>query len=406
MRLPTIRALAAPGFALFATANGQQPVSFSELPSLTTWECSLTGGCTPHETSVVLDWDSHYIHEVGGSTHCLSLSGVNQTLCPNATACAVNCVIEPANYANYGIFTSGDTIILSQYTRLDGRSLKGEPRVYLLGPDGDYMPLQLLGREISFDVDVSALPCGENGNLYLSEIPMTGGRSELNPGGARFGSGYCSAQCEMLKWENGTLNDSERRACCNEMDIFEGNAYATQYAAHPCTGHECASAGCIFNPYMAGARNFWGLGMQVDTAKPLTIITQFITDDNTTSGVLVEIRRMYIQDGKIINNIPSARGSGSCTHADNFSSSVGLQPMGEALARGMVMVLSLWSDPEHGMQWLDGGDAGPCDLSDEEAGIQRPNSHVVFSDVRWGEIGSTFRHKVGSASSGAYKDEL
>ncbi|RAL02632.1 putative endoglucanase [Aspergillus ibericus CBS 121593] len=406
MKFSWIRDISAVGFALFFTTHAQQPASSPEHPRLTTWECTISGGCTPHETSVVVDWDSHYIHEANGITPCLSLSGVDRTLCPNGTACARNCVIEPANYTNYGIVTSHDTITLSKYTRGDGSPRKGEPRVYLLGPDGDYMSLQLLGRELSFDVDVSALPCSENGNLYLSEMDMTGGRSEHNPGGARFGSGYCNAQCPVLNWVNGTLNENERGACCNEMDIFEGNAYATHYAAHPCVADECASAGCIFNPYMAGSRNFWGPGMEVDTAKPLTIITQFVTDDNTTSGMLVQIRRMYIQDGKVIPNVPAARDDGSCLHADNFSSSVGLSPIAQALARGMVMVLSLWSDPEHGMQWLDGGDAGPCDYWDDAAETQQPDPYLVFSNVRWGDIGSTYRHKIGFASSVSYKDEL
>ncbi|PYH97044.1 putative endo-beta-1,4-glucanase celB [Aspergillus ellipticus CBS 707.79] len=408
MKVLSTWSLAASGLALFRPVNSQQPASSTELPHLTTWECSISGGCTSHETSIVIDWETHFIHEAGGKTPCLAPSGVNQELCPNATACASNCVVEPVNYADHGVFTSDDTIILSRYTRQDGNSRSGGPRVYLLGPDDNYMPLRLLGREISFDIDVSGLPCGENGNLYLSEMPMTGGRSALNPGGARYGSAYCNAQCPVLNWANGTLNDGARPSCCNEMDIFEGNAYANHYAAHPCIADKCSSSGCIFNPYLAGARSFWGLGLDVDTSRPLTVITQFLTDDNKTSGVLVEIRRMYIQDRKLIHNIPASRGLGSCTHADPLSHSLGLSPMGESLARGMVMALSLWGDAEQGLQWLDGGDAGPCDSSGSDPASTRrhPEPRVVFSDMRWGEIGSTFRHRLGSAPSVAYHQEL
>ncbi|KAJ4424139.1 hypothetical protein N0V82_001187 [Gnomoniopsis sp. IMI 355080] len=42
--------------------------------------------------------------------------------------------------------------------------------------------------------------------------------------------------------------------------------------------------------------------MTVDTSKPFTVVTQFLTTDNTTNGTLGEIRRMYIQDGKLIEN--------------------------------------------------------------------------------------------------------
>jgi cellulase len=34
-----------------------------------------------------------------------------------------------------------------------------------------------------------------NGALYLSEMDMSGGRNEYNPGAA-YGGGYCDAQCE------------------------------------------------------------------------------------------------------------------------------------------------------------------------------------------------------------------
>ena len=33
-----------------------------------------------------------------------------------------------------------------------------------------------------------------NGALYLSEMDMSGGRNEYNPGAA-YGGGYCDAQC-------------------------------------------------------------------------------------------------------------------------------------------------------------------------------------------------------------------
>ena len=34
----------------------------------------------------------------------------------------------------------------------------------------------------------------------------------------------------------------------------------------------------------------------------MTVVTQFITDDGTDTGDLVETRRIYLQDGKIIEN--------------------------------------------------------------------------------------------------------
>ena len=34
----------------------------------------------------------------------------------------------------------------------------------------------------------------------------------------------------------------------------------------------------------------------------MTVVTQFITSDGTDNGDLVEIRRLYVQDGKVIDN--------------------------------------------------------------------------------------------------------
>jgi hypothetical protein len=65
----------------------------------------------------------------------------------------------------------------------------------------------LTGQEFSFDVDVSKLPCGMNGALYLSEMKEDGGKSELNPGGAAYGTGYCDAQCFVTPWVEGVVSN-------------------------------------------------------------------------------------------------------------------------------------------------------------------------------------------------------
>jgi len=64
------------------------------------------------------------------------------------------------------------------------------PRVYLLDQSGqDYSNIKLLNQEITFDADVSNLPCGMNGALYLTSMPIDGGRSSSNPAGATYGTG-------------------------------------------------------------------------------------------------------------------------------------------------------------------------------------------------------------------------
>lgn len=80
------------------------------------------------------------------------------------------------------------------------------PRLYLLADGGEeYEMLKLTGNELSFDVDSSALPCGMNGALYLSEMAADGGKSSLNTAGAKYGSGYCDAQCYVNPVINGVV---------------------------------------------------------------------------------------------------------------------------------------------------------------------------------------------------------
>jgi len=53
---------------------------------------------------------------------------------------------------------------------------------------------KLRGREFTFDVDVSTLPCGVNGALYFVEMSQTGEKGQgNNSAGAAYGTGYCDA---------------------------------------------------------------------------------------------------------------------------------------------------------------------------------------------------------------------
>merc|ERR1712029_402526 len=62
--------------------------------------------------------------------------------------------------------------------------------------------------------------------------------------------------------------------------------------------------GCDYNHWRQGDKTYFGVGSQfaVDTSKPMTVVTQFHTDDGTDNGELVEIRRLYVQDGRVIEN--------------------------------------------------------------------------------------------------------
>lgn len=146
-----------------------------------------------------------------------------------------------------GVSTTGSSLSLSHYVKSGGKLNNASPRVHLLGDDGKYVMMKLLGQEISVDVNYSDVPCGEKGAGFLSDMKPEG------KGSARTGSGYCNAQCQGY--------------CCNEMDIIEANS--TVRTGYPCKGNNCNKGGCGYNPCPSGERNFYGPGKTVDTKKEL-----------------------------------------------------------------------------------------------------------------------------------------
>lgn len=139
---------------------------------------------------------------------------------------------------------------------------------------------------------------------------------------------------------NGTVNTNALGACCNEMDIWESNGRATGFTPHPCSiesiygceGEECTfdgvcdQWGCGFNPYAMGKPKYFGPGpsFTIDTTKKFTVTTQFITDDKTASGGLIDVRRFYRQEGRVIENAAANATSGwegltSITDVSNVS---------------------------------------------------------------------------------------
>ena len=227
------------------------------------------------------------------------------------------------------------------------------------------------------------------------------------------------------------------------MDIWEANSAAAAFTPHPCktegvyrcSGDECGNTdrygglcdkdGCDYNSYRMGAQKFLGPGLTIDTNSKFTVVTQFLTDDNTSTGKLVEIRRLYVQNGTVIQNskvnVPGLDPQeNSITDnfclaqkavfdaPNDFAAKGGLTEMGNALGRGMVLAMSIWDDGGSYMLWLDGvtpTDAdpatpgvarGPCSADSgrpEDNAAKYPDAAVTFSNIKSGDIGSTFSAK-------------
>ena len=122
---------------------------------------------TTNNGKIVLDSNWRWLHSTSGSTNCYTGNTWNATLCPDDVTCAANCALDGADYSStYGITTSGDSLRLNFVTTSSQTNVGS--RVYLLADDTTYQEFNLLAQEFTFDVDVSNLPCGINGALYLS----------------------------------------------------------------------------------------------------------------------------------------------------------------------------------------------------------------------------------------------
>jgi cellulose 1,4-beta-cellobiosidase len=222
-------------------------------------------------------------------------------------------------------------------------------------------------------------------------------------------------------------------SCCAEMDIWEANSVSAAVTPHSCdtttqtmcSGDACGGTysstryagncdpdGCDFNSYRMGDATFYGKGLTVDTSKVFTVVTQFI------GNPLTEIKRFYVQGGKLIPNsqslIPNVTGNSITTEwcdaqkaafGDNytFKTHGGMASMSKALGAGMTLVMSVWDDHYANMLWLDstypttgtgpGFARGTCAVSsgvpaDVEA--KSASASVTYSNIKYGPINSTF----------------
>lgn len=157
----------------------------------------------------LLYWEHVSIYSMSFTLHLLRMYRWDATLCPNDVTCATNCALDGADYpGTYGITASGNSNQL-KFVTVGPYSTNIGSRTYLMADDTHYQMFNLLGKEFTFDVDVSNLPCGLNGAVYLVSMDADGGVAKYpaNKAGAKYGTGYCDSQCPRdLKFINGEVS--------------------------------------------------------------------------------------------------------------------------------------------------------------------------------------------------------
>jgi cellulose 1,4-beta-cellobiosidase len=232
---------------------------------------------------------------------------------------------------------------------------------------------------------------------------------------------FVQGQANVLDWDAAS-GTGRYGSCCPELDLFDGNRNATALTAHSCGEAKsivcegkaecdkfCGGLWCQYNPYHEGHTTFYGPGLEVDTTKTISVVTQFITEDGTDDGALSEIRRYYWQDGK---TIPNPGGPTSWSLNDKVclgptgAEAGKLKKLSEVLDRGMVLAMGIYDDANTDMAWLDSSEPvhngrsllepqrppawkGPCFGRPEDARADDLNASATFSQIRYGPIHST-----------------
>lgn len=426
------------------TGNGVLP--------LTIYQCSQANGCVEEQMYVTLDANWRWYYHTRNYQNCFN-SGQGFDCQGDCSDCVLTDQMD--YFDTYGISTDGTELKLTYVLPSEYGGYGA--RTYLVdgtGTDAEYKMFYLdleNGWEFSFDVDLSRIPCAMNDALYFVEMEKDGGKSRGSQG-PHFGTGYCDAQCpDDLHQVDGEANVPDangwaKRQCCAEMDVWEANSISNALTPHTCEMpnggdmigiFECADDlecgvsnryssvcdrdGCDFNAYRLGDQTFYGPGEQftVNTLKPMTVTTRW----KVQNGELAELERVYYQDGveipqaivDIEGDVFSTITDATCQKMRNywankqatFLDKGGMKSMGDSMARGHVLVMSLWHDDLVQMKWLDaelgedpGRTRGSC--SGDQIDFDSPealNAYVTFNNIRYGEIGTTVPDCATSSTS-------
>ncbi|KAJ7859220.1 cellulase CEL7A [Mycena olivaceomarginata] len=420
--------------------------------------------CTTQSASVVLDANWRWLHQgATGFTNCYTGNTWNTTICPDGKTCAANCALDGADYSGtYGISTSGNALTLKFVTVSQQPNIGS--RVYLMAPGStstyqtfdyenqEFLPCGLNGALYFSQMDADGGVAKSNGANKAGANYGTGYCDSQCPRDIKFINGVANS----AGWTATNAGTGTMGTCCPEMDVWEANKISAAYTPHPCTilgqstctGAACSApnstqgtcdqAGCDFNSYRMGDTSFYGPGLTVDTSQKFTVVTQFI------GSPITEIKRFYVQNGNVIPNSDSqiAGVTGNSITEDfcaaqktafgdtnTFASKGGLATMSQASSAGMVLVMMTMppicsGDAQFFVQFLsklnvlDRLDAPyPPNKSPSSPGVTRgtcsassgaptdvesasANAQVIYSNIKFGSINSTFSATGGGSSGG------
>jgi len=210
---------------------------------------------------------------------------------------------------------------------------------------------QLLGKTLSFNVDLSQVGCACNIALYLIHGPARDWSGNPSPGACPKSPYYCDANRVCGQW-------------CPEVDVMEANNHVFQTTPHRCdqpsaTGRysNCDRRGCQQSTRSLGD-NAYGPGPQftIDTRKPFAVQTTFNGSMHSLPPRFTGLTTRLQQAGRELVMHHSGCSKGY------------LETMASALAEGMSMRITYWGDDAKTMSWLDQPPCGGTSCARSNAG--------------------------------------
>lgn len=278
--------------------------------------------------------------------------------------------LGPALLAGGGGSIEGGSLTLSHnsgYTLFSEFEGKWEPN--------NLMQLELLGKELSFTVDLSDVGCACNVALYLTAAPGRGenGRPYAGLENSTQPPFYCDANKVGGQW-------------CPEVDIMEANNRALAATPHRCdeptNGHysNCDRQGCMQNTRDEPDSYGPGGDYTIDTSRPFRVSTEFPEEDGVLIGMVTTLRQA---GRKVVLN------HSSCEAGD-------LAALSGAMANGMSLQITYWGDSSETMAWMDAPSCGrqACNASTAGGAVIKDLSIQDFMWVVTDPQDELFGHEI------------
>jgi len=219
----------------------------------------------------------------------------------------------------------------------------------------------VLGKTLSFVVDLSKVGCACNLALYLINGPPRDETGQPAVGTCSWSPYYCDS--------NGVCGEH-----CPEVDIMEANSHAFAATPHKCdapslSGHygSCDGKGCSQHTASLGARAYGPADhYRINTLRPFEVHTSFHEASSPTGRVFAGMTTVLRQGHRELT-------------LDHRHCSSYIEALTAPLLQGMILRISYWGQKASTMAWLDSPVCGKEDRCEGAAAGQAVIGNITIS---------------------------